>query len=244
MLPFSFFLRAGLSACLTALIGKTISTSFKTGTSTPHGTYIFSNCLRKEVPVIRLLGKQIGFALPQNHVTIDLILREMKKLLDEGADLYPLLFEGTGPPQERICLENKLTDITGRKAVMTSFKEEQPQALEAFDLLVIAPCPGNMLMELLNASGDPDTQVKALTHLQTERPIVLALVANGSSGDLVGHIEQILTLKSSYLIPIGVQQLSAQFIITRLDLINETVVHAFMHRQNPPVTFQHHWLPS
>lgn len=194
--------------------------------------------------LIRLLGKQIGFALPQNHATMDLILKEMKKLLDEGADLYPLIFDGNGSLQERRNLEEKMVEIMG-DMTDRSHRGKRLDIPQAFDLLVIAPCPGNMLKKILNASEDPDIQVKTLIHMQTGRPIVLALVANGSSGDLVRHIEQLLNLKSSYLIPVGpLPHLRQQFIITRMDLIKETVVDTFMHGQVRPIIFEHHWLPS
>ncbi len=198
------------------------------------------------MPPIRLLGKKIGFALPESHATMEQIFREMEKLLEEGAELFPLLFANNGSKQERRLLEKKLFDLTGKEMVSTSFEEEEyPINTELLDLMIIAPCPGNMLVKILDATSNPSTMVKAMTHLQTERPIVLALVANGNSGDLVGHIEQLLALKSIYFVPFGpVQHKSKQFIVTRMDLIKETVIHAFMQKQIQPVVFEHHWLPS
>ena len=198
------------------------------------------------MPLIRLLGKKIGFALPENHATMELIFEEIKKLKGEGADLYPLLLHDSGPPRERMLLEDELYSLTGKEMVRAAWKDHQKTGEpSAFDLMVIAPCPGNMLMKILDAAGDPDTMVKALTHLQTDRPIVLALVANGNCGDLVRHIEQLLALKRIYLVPFGpTHHQGRQFIITRMDLIMETVVHAFMKEQIQPVIFEHHWLPS
>lgn len=192
-----------------------------------------------------MLGKQIGFALPESHATMEQIFSEMEKLVEEGAEIYPLLFDNNGSKGERESLERKLFDITGKELVTAPLGGEELAGLEVFDLMVIAPCPGNILSKLLNATGDPATMVKALTHLQTGRPIVLALVANGNSGDLLGHIEQLLALKSIYFVPFGhVQEKRKQFIITRMDLIKETVVQAFRQKQIQPTIFEHHWFPS
>jgi dipicolinate synthase subunit B len=201
-------------------------------------------CSGKEVPLILLFKKQIGFALPECHATMEQIFLEMKKLVEEGAEIYPLLFANNGSKEEREWLEKKLYDVTGQE-VTTRMESEGFVNPDVFDLMVIAPCPGNILAKLLNASGDPATMVKAMTHLQTGRPIVLALVANGNSGDLLGHIEQLLALKSIYFVPFGhVQEKRKQFIITRMDLIKETVVQAFEQKQIQPTIFEHHWFPS
>ena len=198
------------------------------------------------MPPIRLLGKQIGFALPEGHATMEQIFLEMEKLLEEGADLYPLIFANNGSKQERSLLEKKLFALTGKEMATTSLEEDGCHLhYDTFDLMVIAPCPGNILMKILDVTSNPAAMVKALTHLQTERPIVLALVANGNSGDLVAHIEQLLALKGIYFVPFGsVRHQSKQFIVTRMELIKETVVQALMQKQIQPVIFEHHWFPS
>lgn len=197
------------------------------------------------MPVILLFGKQIGFALPEKHATMEQIFLEMKKLMAEGAEIFPLLFANNGSPEERECIKRKLFAVTGKELLTTPMETDGVPSMEVFDLMVIAPCPGNILAKMLNASGDPDTMVKAMTHLQTGRPIVLALVANGNSGDLLSHIEHLLALKSIYFVPFGhVQEKNKQFIITRMDLIKETVVQAFKQKQIQPTIFEHHWFPS
>jgi dipicolinate synthase subunit B len=197
------------------------------------------------VPLIRLLGKQIGFVLPQRHATMDQIFREIEKLLQEGAEVHPLLLEDAGPAGERLALEKELLQLTGRSQAAAAVGEAAPKEGESLDLLVIAPCPGNMLAKILEAPGNPDSQLKALDHLQSDGPIVLALVANGNSGDLVRHIQQILAWKRIYLVPFGpAHHENQQFLITRMDLIKETVIRAFRQQQIQPVIFEHHWLPS
>ncbi|HHX77665.1 MAG TPA: hypothetical protein GX697_04885 [Firmicutes bacterium] len=189
--------------------------------------------------IINLRGKKIGFALPESHATLDQIFLEMQKLRQEGAEIFPLLLTDEEPGPERREIIDKLEQLTGRD--LDSLDEEE----EGFDLLVVAPCPGNILGKILNAAATPATMVKVLTHLQTARPIVLALVANGDSGDLVAHIEHLLALKTIYLVPFAATvPRGKQVILTRMDLIKETVVHAFLHKQIQPVIFEEHWFPS
>ncbi len=199
------------------------------------------------MPVIRLSGKQIGFALPESHAAMEQIFIEIKKLLAEGAEIFPLLLINNGTERERHELKEELQKITGKDLITTSLEEDcdYDTAPGVFDLLVVAPCPGNILSKILNAITNPSIMVKTLTHLQTARPIVIALHANGDSGDLVAHIEQLLALKTVYLVPFGTTRPeSKQVIITRMDLISETVLHAFMNKQIQPVVLEHHWLPS
>ncbi len=113
---------------------------------------------------------------------------------------------------------------------ITAEKESLALKTTNFNLLVIAPCPSYILSKILkNNIG----------------PVVLALAANGKAGDLVFQIKQLLDLENTYLVPFSIAGAKKKtIIVTRLDLIKETVIHACAQKQLQPVIFENHWLPE
>ena len=195
---------------------------------------------------MRLLGKQIGFALPEGHFTMKAILEEIKKIVSAGADVFPLILETEHNQlqDERLVHERRLLEqITGREMMTTSLSEETRDDLD-FDLLVVAPCPANFLTKLLNTRTAAIPLSNAVHHLETGRPVVLALVANGDSENLFHNVAQILNLKNFYLVPFGpVDKDDRQIFLSRLDLLCDTVQYALASKQLQPVYFEQCWLP-
>ena len=58
---------------------------------------------------------------------------------------------------------------------------DDPDDNTNFDILVIAPCPGNFLAKLVNARSTSVSLARPVKYLQSGKPVVLALVANGNS---------------------------------------------------------------
>ena len=180
---------------------------------------------------MHLIKKRIGFFLPESHVDIKQICKEIEKLLEEGAEVFPCLLTDSRKKKNTEKWQENLQKITGKKMIEIS-TEEESLALKTtnFNLLVIAPCPSYILSKILkNKIG----------------PIVLALAANGKAGNLVFQIKQLLALKNTYLVPFSIAGAKKKtIIVTRLDLIKETVVHAYTQKQLQPVIFENHWLPE
>ncbi|HHU29364.1 MAG TPA: dipicolinate synthase subunit B, partial [Firmicutes bacterium] len=81
--------------------------------------------------------------------------------------------------------------------------------------------------------------------LQSGKPVVLALVANGDSENLLENIQQIISLKSIFLVPFGpVEQKGKQIYLSRLDLLFDTVIYAMEQKQLEPVFLEPCWLPN
>ncbi|NLM45357.1 MAG: hypothetical protein GX200_00955 [Firmicutes bacterium] len=198
---------------------------------------------------MRLQGKQIGFALPEGHFSLPAVLEEIRKLVAAGAEIYPLFLATSDHPEtDEQYRETKrlLEEITGRELVATTLAEEVAGDNQApFDLLVVAPCPGNFLARLVNARTTSVSLAKPVKHLQSGRPVVLALVANGDSENLLQNVQQILSLKSIFLVPFGpALHGGKQIYLSRLDLLVETVAHAIEEKQLEPVFLESCWLPS
>lgn len=199
---------------------------------------------------MRLQGKQIGFALPEGHFTLPAILVEIKKMVSAGADVFPLfLATSERPEMEEQFRDTKrlLEQITGREMLTTSLAEEAgPVDGEGriFDVLVIAPCPGNFLAKLVNTRTTTAPLSKTVKHLQSGYPVVLALITNGDSENVLQNVQQIIGIHSFFLVPFGpAKQGGKQVFLARLDLLYETVALAMESRQLEPVYLEPCWLP-
>ena len=154
-----------------------------------------------------LRGK-IAFALPEGHFSMPAILTEIHKLAVAGAKLYPFFLATTDHPETDNQFQKTkktLEQITGREMLETSLAEAADLTADdtSFDIMVIAPCPGNFLAKLVNARTTSVALSKPVRYLQSGKPVVLALVANGDSENLLENIQQIISLKSIFLVPFG-----------------------------------------
>ncbi|MGI6096715.1 MAG: flavoprotein [Dethiobacteria bacterium] len=196
---------------------------------------------------MRLKNIQVGFALPVKHFNLETIYGQIAKLVKNGALVYPLLFteEGDEFTAEFRNAVQRLKELTGQEPTAIS-DEEAGESDTTFDLLVIAPCPKNIITRLVEARATPKTKNKTLLHLQSERPIILALVANGDSEYLLANISQLMRAKSIFLVPLGPVHTdqNKQVLVTRMDLIFETCLKALEGQQLQPFFWEQHWLPQ
>lgn len=199
---------------------------------------------------MRLEGKQIGFALPEGHFSMSMILAEIKKMVTAGADVFPLFLATSDHPEKEESFHATkalLEQITGREMFTTSLAEEAAETTVdtvCFDVMVVAPCPGNFLAKLVNARSTSAPLSKTVQHLQSCSPVVLALVTNGDSDGVLQNVQQILSLQSFFLVPFGpVEQKGKQVFLARLDLLCETVTQAMERKQLEPVYLEPCWVP-
>lgn len=194
-----------------------------------------------------LRGKQIGFALPEEHFSMHSIIGQIKKMVSAGAEVFPLFLdtEITADNEQLKSTRLLLEQITGREMLTTSLADIAGDDSEVnFDLLVVAPCTGNFLARLMNTNATTVPLSKTLQHLECGRPVVLALVANGDSGNLFVNVSQILNLKNFYMVPFGpAEKGNKQVFLARLDLMIDTVIYALASKQIQPVYLEPCWLP-
>ena len=151
---------------------------------------------------MRLAGKQIGFALPEVHFTLPAILTEIKKMVAAGASVFPLLLaagEDRQPSAQLLETKRLLEQITGRELLIKQLAEEAVDVCGEeifFDLIVIAPCPGNFLAKLVNTSATAAPLSRTVRHLQAGFPVVRALISNGDSEEVLQNTQQIIRLQN------------------------------------------------
>ena len=89
-------------------------------------------------------GKNIGFALTGSFCTFNKAIEQIKKLVNSGANIYPIMSFNSytldtkfGKAEE---IRNTISKITGKKIINTIQEAEIIGPKEMFDILVVAPC--------------------------------------------------------------------------------------------------------
>ncbi|MCK8826248.1 dipicolinate synthase subunit B [Natroniella acetigena] len=190
-------------------------------------------------------GKKIGFALTGSHCTLEQVLPEMKRLVNLGAEVQPILSEtvqtyGTrfGKPQK---WRERVIAITGNKP-WTSIPEVEPVGpKKLLDVLIVAPCTGNTIAKIVNGITDTTVVMAVKAHLRNSRATVLAVATNDALGNNAANIGKALNIPNLYLVPLGQDNPTEKpnSLVARMDLIVETTQYALESKQLQPVIIEY-----
>jgi dipicolinate synthase subunit B len=149
--------------------------------------------------------KKIGFCVTGSFCTLDAVLPQMKKLKEEGADVYPIFSYSIASTDTRFttaqAFREKTEEITGHKAVDTIVDAEPFGPVRKMDLMIIAPCTGNTLAKLVNGITDTPVLMSAKAHLRNQRPLLIAIATNDGLGNNAKNIGAALNMKNVWLVP-------------------------------------------
>ena len=194
---------------------------------------------------MRLKGKNIGFGITGSHCTLEHILPEIEKIIQEGAEIFPVISPAIdltdtryGDAQE---WKTKLSKATGRKVINSIVEIEPIGPSKLFDVYIIAPCTGNTLAKLANGITDTAVLMGAKAHLRNQRPLIVAVSTNDGLGFNAKNLSALLTAKHVYLVPFGQDQpfTKPNSLIAKLDLLLPTVLAALEGRQLQPLLVNH-----
>jgi dipicolinate synthase subunit B len=190
---------------------------------------------------MRFSGVKIGFAITGSHCTIANVLPYIQSLNDEGARMTPILSAAVVNTDTRFGkardLIDQLTAISGEKPLMTLTEVEPIGPGGLFDVIVVAPCTGNTMAKLALGLSDTAVTMACKAQLRNSRPVVLALSTNDGLSANARNLGTLLNRREIYFVPFGqdaptVKQCS---IISKLDLIPDTILAALEHRQLQPL---------
>ena len=90
-----------------------------------------------------LMGKKIIFALTDAIYTYERTIPEIKRLIEEGAEVIPIMsysaYKTSNMLEEKESNIDKIEKITSKKVIYTIEKAEKI-INEKFDIMIIAPC--------------------------------------------------------------------------------------------------------
>lgn len=147
----------------------------------------------------------VGFALCGSFCTFKKVIPQMKRLVDEGYKVIPIMSHTAyntdtrfgkakdfNDEIEKICKEEIIYTITGAEPIGPK---------ELLDVLVIAPCTGNTLGKLANGISDTSVTLATKAHLRNQRPVIIAVSTNDALGASAKNIGLLMNSKNIYFVP-------------------------------------------
>ena len=149
----------------------------------------------------------LGFAMCGSFCTIGKCVESLKKLVDAGYNVIPIMSERVYSTDNRFNkaseLIEKVEEICKNKVLHTVTMAEPIGPKKLLDALVIAPCTGNTLAKLANAVTDTSVTMAAKAHLRNKRPLIIAVSTNDGLSNSAKNIGVLLNMKNVYFVPFG-----------------------------------------
>lgn len=189
-------------------------------------------------------GITVGYALSGSHCTFAEVMPQIKRFVDAGARVIPIVTETIMRTDTRFGTSEewrtKLKEITGSEIISTIVEAEPLGPSKLIDVLVIAPCTGNTTSKLANAMTDSAVLMAAKAQMRNGRPVVLAISTNDGLGLNASNIAKLLNAKHIYFVPFGQDnpEQKPNSLVARMDLLLEAAEAALSGRQLQPLLIE------
>ncbi|MDO7787475.1 dipicolinate synthase subunit B [Desulforamulus aquiferis] len=193
---------------------------------------------------MRLKGINIGFALTGSHCTLDEIMPRIQELVDEGANVYPIVSYAVDNLDTRFGTAEKwrssLKQITGKEPINSISGAEPVGPQKLVDVIVIAPCTGNTMAKLATGITDTPVLMAAKAHLRNLRPVVLGISTNDGLGMNAKNLGLLLNTKNVYMVPFGQDSPTGKpnSLKSKMALIIDSIEYALQGKQIQPILVQ------
>ncbi|MGE7601740.1 dipicolinate synthase subunit B [Peribacillus sp. NPDC097675] len=191
-----------------------------------------------------LKGKRIGFGLTGSHCTYDSVFPEIEKLINEGAEVIPVVTSTVQNTETRFGNGEdwvaRIEQLTGNQAVDTIVKAEPLGPKLPLDCMVIAPMTGNSMSKMANALTDSPVLMAAKATMRNHRPVVVAISTNDALGLNGINLMRLMAAKDIYFVPYGQDNPEGKpsSMVARMSLIRDTIVAAIDGEQIQPVIIE------
>ena len=190
---------------------------------------------------MELANKKIGFAMCGSFCTFKKVIAELEKLVNTGADVFPIMSENAYSTDTRFGLacdfNNKSKELC-KKDIIHTVKDAEPIGpKELFDALVIAPCTGNTIAKLSCGIADTSVTLAAKAHLRNQRPVIVAVSTNDGLAAAAKNIGILLNRKNVYLVPFGQDDYvnKPSSLVADMSQIQDTLIAGLSQKQFQPV---------
>jgi len=188
-----------------------------------------------------LKNKTIGFGVTGSHCTLNDIMPVIRKLVEMGAEIIPVVSPSVESMDTRFGKGNDwvalIEEFTGRKAKKNITEVEPLGPNKLLDVMVIAPCTGNSLAKLSRGFTDTCVLMAAKSQLRNQKPVVLSVSTNDGLGINARSLAIILNTKNIYVVPFHQDKPfeKPNSLVSHLDLVIPTVEAALENYQLQPV---------
>lgn len=189
----------------------------------------------------KLDGLKIGYAVTGSFCTFKRTFEQMKILREMKAEVIPVLsFSGSstdtrfGTARENIEV---ITQICGRKPIMTIEDAEPVGPAKMTDIMIVAPCTGNTLAKLAGSITDSPVTMAVKSHLRNSRPVVLNISTNDALAGSLKNIGMLMNMKNYYFVPFSQDDIRKKpnSLVADFSLIPDTLISALEGVQIQPV---------
>ncbi len=147
----------------------------------------------------------VGFALCGSFCTFKKVIPQMKKLVDEGYKVIPIMSPTAYSTDTRFGkaedFNKEIEEMCNEKIIYTISGAEPIGPKELLDVLIIAPCTGNTLGKLSNGISDTSVTLATKAHLRNQRPVIIAVSTNDALGTSARNIGTLMNSKHIYFVP-------------------------------------------
>lgn len=184
---------------------------------------------------------KLGFALSGSFCTFNDIFNPMKKLIDEGAEVFPIMSENASTINTRFGdskeFIKRLEELTG-KDVQTKIEEtELIGPNNSYDALIVAPCTGNTFAKMANAITDTSVLMAIKATLRNNKPVILAIASNDALGFNLKNLGILMNARNVYFVPFGQDnyKVKRNSLVSNMNLIYDTLILALKGEQLQPI---------
>ena len=181
----------------------------------------------------------VGFALCGSFCTFKKVIPQIKKLVNEGYKVIPIMSYNAYTTDTRFGkardFNEEIEQITGEKIIYTISGAEPIGPKELLDVLVIAPCTGNTLGKLSNGISDTSVTLATKAHLRNQRPVIIAVSTNDALGTSARNIGTLMNSKYIYFVPMRQDDYinKPNSIVADFDYITDTVKEVLATNKQP-----------
>lgn len=181
----------------------------------------------------------VGFALCGSFCTFKKVIPQMKKLVNEGYRVIPIMSHTAYTTDTRFGksreINEEIEQICGEKIIYTISGAEPVGPKELLDVLVIAPCTGNTLGKLSNGISDTSVTLATKAHLRNQRPVIIAVSTNDALGTSARNIGTLMNSKNIYFVPMRQDDHinKPNSIVADFDYITDTVREVLATNSQP-----------
>ena len=195
---------------------------------------------------MRLKGVKVGFALTGSHCCLNDVVPQLRILVNEGAEIFPIISHAVDTTDTKFGASKKwkkeIKDITGRDASTRMVEIEPIGSQKLLDVLLVAPCTGNTLAKLANGITDGTVLFSIKAQLRNQRPVILGISTNDGLSMNAKNLGLLLNVKNLYMVPFGQDNPTSKpnSLMAKWDLITETIIEAMRGKQYQPVLVGYH----
>lgn len=191
-------------------------------------------------------GKKIGIGFTGSHHTHASIFKEVKRIVDQGADVYPFITDAVkytdtvhGKAKDKI---EEIERITGKRVVSTILEAEPFGPKIPLDCMVVAPLTGNSLSKMATAQTDNAVLMASKATLRNGNPVVIGISTNDALGLNGVNLMKLFTAKNIFFVPFGQDDPfnKPNSLIADWTFLADTIDHALQRKQIQPVLISYH----